>query len=83
MLDVAFHASGSRVALVTGAAGGIGGAVVDAFLAAGVSVVAADLKLPPERSASTGAPSLDRRAADAAAIHRRAPAPIPHRLCRR
>jgi 2,3-dihydro-2,3-dihydroxybenzoate dehydrogenase len=41
-----------RVALITGAAGGIGQATVDAFIQAGATVVAADLTVPD--AASTG-----------------------------
>jgi len=64
MLDISFRADADDVAVVTGAAGSIGAAVVDAFLAAGAAVVAVDLKLPPERAGVSGA--LDWRAADVA-----------------
>ncbi len=63
MLDISFRADADDVAVVTGAAGGIGAAIVDAFLVAGASVVAVDLKLPPSRAGASGR-SLDRRAAD-------------------
>jgi 3-oxoacyl-[acyl-carrier protein] reductase len=62
MLDISFRADAGDVAVVTGAAGGIGAAVVDAFLTAGASVVAVDLKQPPERVGISGA--LDRHTAD-------------------
>jgi NAD(P)-dependent dehydrogenase (short-subunit alcohol dehydrogenase family) len=64
MLDVSFATDGNDVAVVTGAAGGIGAAVVDAFLAAGVAVVAVDIRIPPERGGRAAEGKLDRLAAD-------------------
>lgn len=48
MLDVSFRAEGRQVALVTGASGGIGAATVEAFVSAGVTVVAADIRPRPD-----------------------------------
>ena len=52
-----------RVALVTGAAGGIGGAVTALLLAAGAAVVGEDLRpvTPPEGSGDRFAASPGRR----------------------
>ena len=57
----------TEVALVTGAAGGIGGAIVDRLIEAGYVVVAGDVQPSPHESAAVQPVTLDVRSNDSVA----------------